>query len=198
VDAVSNPSLTPSLLERLQGHDADAWRRLTGLYGPTVYAWCRRAHLSPEDAADVGQEVFQAVARHISDFRRRRPGDSFTAWLWTITHNKLRDHWRRCAGRVAAEGGSAAQEQLLEVPEDASGEADPAAVAEETGTIYRRALELIQNEFEERTWKAFWQVAVDGRPVADVAAALNLSPGAVYIAKSRVLKRLRQEFDGVV
>jgi RNA polymerase sigma-70 factor (ECF subfamily) len=192
------PSLTPSLLERLQGRDADAWRRLTSLYGPPVYAWCRHAGLSPEDAADVGQEVFQAVARTIGTFRRQRPGDSFAAWLRTVTRNKVRDHWRRSAGRVPAAGGSAAQEQLLAVAEDAGADSDPTTVAQEAGSLYRRALELLQSEFEARTWQAFWQVAVEGRPVAEVAAEMQMSPGAVYIAKSRVLKRLRQEFDGVV
>src|SRR5262245_59702180 len=106
-------SLASSLLVRLRGQDADAWRRLTTLYGPVVYDWCRAAGLQAEDAADVGQEVFQAVARGLADFRRQRPGDSFRGWLWTIAHNKMRDFWRRQAARPQAAGGSSAQQRLL-------------------------------------------------------------------------------------
>ena len=64
--------------------------------------------------------------------------------------------------------------------------------------MYERCVRLIRTEFEERTWRAFWAAAVDGRPAAEVAAELGMSPGAVYIAKSRVLKRLREEFDGLL
>ena len=69
------PSIASSLLLRLKAQDAEAWKRLVRLYGPVVYGWCRRAGLRAEDAEDVGQEVFQAVARNIGSFRRERPGD---------------------------------------------------------------------------------------------------------------------------
>jgi RNA polymerase sigma-70 factor (ECF subfamily) len=186
------------LLQRLQSREAAAWHRLAQLYGPIVYGWCRRAGLMPEDAGDVVQEVFQAVARSIGDFRRRRPGDSFAAWLRTITHNKVRDHWRRCARKVPAAGGTTAHERLLQVPAEASAESEGAEAADEGKRLYRRALDLIQAEFEEHTWQAFWQLTVVGRPSAEVAAEQGMSLGAVYIAKSRVLKRLRQEFADLV
>jgi len=101
-------SATPSsLLERLRSPaDAAAWWRLLELYGPTVEGWCRRAGLSAEDAADVRQEVFQEVARRISEFRRDRPGDSFRGWLYTTTRRRVLDHRRRAARQPRATGGT--------------------------------------------------------------------------------------------
>ena len=192
-----NASLGGSLLERLRGGQPGAWERLARLYGETVYGWCRRAGVPEADAADVCQEVFAAVARRLADFRRERPGDSFRGWLWTITRNKVRDHFRRCADRVQAAGGTTAQQLLHQVPEDAP--PDPEAGPEaEHGGLYRRALELIQSEFEERTWRAFLMVTVEGRAPADVAAELGMTTGTVYAAKSRLLKRLREEFGELI
>src|SRR5437764_23519 len=98
----ASSSSRPTLLERLRAGQAGAWERLAELYGQTVYVWCRRAGVSEADAADVSQEVFTAVARTVADFRRERPGDSFRGWLWTITQNKVRDHWRRRADQAWA------------------------------------------------------------------------------------------------
>jgi hypothetical protein len=81
----ANPSVGSTLLERLRAGQTDAWERLARLYGQTVYVWCRGAGVPEADAADVSQEVFAAVARHLADFRREGPGDSFRGWLWTIT-----------------------------------------------------------------------------------------------------------------
>jgi RNA polymerase sigma-70 factor (ECF subfamily) len=192
----ANSSVGASLLVRLRAGQAGAWESLVRLYGQTVYVWCRRAGVSEADAADVGQEVFAAVARHLADFRRDRPDDSFRGWLWTITRNKVRDHWRRQADRVKAAGGTTAQQVMNQVPEDGLSGSD--AEVEESSGLYRRALELIRSEFEERTWRAFLMVTMEGRLPADAAAALGTTPGAVYIAKSRVLKRLREEFGGLI
>ncbi len=186
-------SVSTSLLQRLKCQEPTAWQRLVYLYGPTVYGWCRHQRLSPEDAADVRQEVFLAVARAIGDFRRDRPGDTFRGWLWTITRNKLRNFRQRGANPAPAVGGTTAQEQLLQVPADESKDDEPPSVPAEASDLYHRALELVQHEFTERTWQAFWQVAVEGRPAAEVAEELGMSLGAVYIAKSRVRQRLRDE-----
>ena len=193
----ANSSVGASLLVRLRAGQGGAWERLVGLYGQTVYVWCRGAGVSEADAADVSQEVFTAVARHIADFRCERPGDSFRGWLWTITRNKVRDHWRRHADEVQAAGGTTAQEVMNQLPEDGLVDTET-SVEGEASDLYRRALELIRSEFEERTWKAFLMVTVEDRLPADVAAALGTTPGAIYIAKSRVLKRLRDEFGDLI
>jgi RNA polymerase sigma-70 factor (ECF subfamily) len=188
-------SVSISLLHRLRAQDAPAWERLVSLYGSTVLAWCRQAGLSVEDAEDVHQEVFRAVARAIGDFRREQPGDSFRGWLWTVTRRKVIDHQRHRAGQAQAAGGSTAQERLAQLPAEADlSHADSAGLSSETEALYHRALELIRGEFTENTWRAFWAVTVDGQPAAEAASSLGLSVGAVYIAKSRVLARLREEF----
>jgi RNA polymerase sigma-70 factor (ECF subfamily) len=194
----AHSSLASSLLQRLQEQDPRSWERLDRLYGPVVLGWCLRAGLRQEDAADVGQEVFQAVAGAIGEFRRDRPGDSFRGWLWTVTRRKILDHQRR-SRRPQAAGGTTAQERLaqLAAADDAS-ELAPPPDQGEVGAVYCRALELIQAEFAERTWRAFWGVAVDGLPAGQVAAPLGMTAGAVYIAKSRVLRRLREEFGELI
>jgi RNA polymerase sigma-70 factor (ECF subfamily) len=188
------PSATPSsLLDRLRTPDDEAaWERLLAMYGPTVERWCRQAGLSPEDAADVRQEVFRTVARGIAAFRRDRPGDSFRGWLYTTTRTRVIDFRRRADRQPRAEGGTDANDRLMELPaEESLGSAVSNA---DVRAVYERCVGLIRSEFEERTWRAFWGVAVDDRSAAEVAAELGMSPGAVYIAKSRILRRLREEF----
>ncbi len=182
-----------SLLARIQAADPAAWDRLVALYGPLVLHWCRRWDLQEQDAADVFQEVFRSVAEHVADFRRDRPGDTFRGWLRTITRNKVHDHFRRLGREPGGAGGTDAQRRFANLPAPEPPEDDgPDADAAERGLLHR-ALELIRSEFEERTWQAFWRIAVAGKAPRDVAVELGMSPGAVRVAKSRVLHRLRAE-----
>ena len=182
-------STSSGLIERVRQQEPVAWQRLVRLYGPLVYSWCRRFGVPQTDAADVFQEVFRAVHSHIADFRRDEPGHAFRGWLWTITRNKIRDHFRRAAKRPQAAGGTRAMMQLLGWAEDASsvfGEAPPSS-------SILAGMEIVQAEFEERTWQAFWRTTVDGMPTAQVAEELGISVNAVRLAKSRVLRRLREQ-----
>jgi RNA polymerase sigma-70 factor (ECF subfamily) len=178
-----------TLLERARNRDQEAWQRLMRLYAPLVVSWCVRAGVQGQDADDVCQEVFQAVAAGLDGFRRDRPGDTFRGWLRGITRNKLLDHFRRRQNQAEAQGGTDAQRRLHQIAEQEW----PEDSEEDLGSLFRRALELVRGEFEERTWEAFWRVAVDGHAPADVAAELGVSPAAIRKAKSRVLHRLRQE-----
>jgi len=202
---------SPGLLERVRGGDASAWDRLVTLYAPLVYHWCRRAQLQEHDAEDVFQEVFQALLTHIGGFRKALPGDTFRGWLFTITANKIRDHFRRTGREPRGEGGT---EALVRLSRIAAPERDDPPPATPCGAdlpdlatlsgggverdLFRRALELIRSEFKEQTWRAFWRAAVDGQPAAGVAAELGMSPGAVRVAKSRVLRRLREALGDAV
>jgi RNA polymerase sigma-70 factor (ECF subfamily) len=131
------------------------------------------------------------VVIHVASFRKERAGDTFRGWLRRITQNKLRDHFRRLGREIPGVGGSSAQQRLAQLPEIEDSSEAPVADDGERG-LFGRALNLIRGEFEERTWVAFWRTAVEGRPTADVAADLGMSPGAVRVAKSRVLHRLRE------
>jgi RNA polymerase sigma-70 factor, ECF subfamily len=189
-------SISSTLLERVRARQPEAWQRLVDLYGPVVYRWCRQLGVSQADAADVVQEVFAAVTADIGRFRRAGLGDSFGAWLRTITRHRVCDHFRRRQGRPNADGGSSAYQQLLNLAEAAEESAPTPPVEKET-PFARRVLDLVRAEFEKRTWEAFWQIVVEGRSPAEVAAAAGLSLPAVYQAKSRVLRRLRQELGGL-
>ena len=181
------------MLERVKRESPEAWHRLTYLFHPVVYHWCLQGGLQPADAGDVAQDVFCAVLKQIRSFRREQPGDTFRGWLCGITKNKLADFWKHHQNHPNARGGSDALEELAN--HSARGEPpDP----EPPGSLYRRGLKLIQEEFQEWTWKAFWRVAVDGQSPADVADELGMSVNAVYIAKSRVLRRLRQELGDLL
>lgn len=182
-------SSSSSLITRLKARDGEAWRRLAHLYGPLVYGWLRKAGLQDGDAADVVQEVFLAVSQNIDAFRRDRASDSFSGWLWAIAKNKLHDHHRRRGGQPQAGGGSDFRQQVEQLPD----QPDAGELASATQALARRALDLIQCDFEKTTWRAFWRTAVDGQPAAAVAAELGISVPSVYTAKSRVLARLRQE-----
>jgi RNA polymerase sigma-70 factor, ECF subfamily len=188
--ASSSGGTSRGLIERARARDPRAWERMVALYAPLVLHWCRQWGLREDDAADVFQDVFQSVASHLAGFRRDPSGGTFRGWLRTITRNKVNDAMRRRRREPIGVGGSEAQAQLTQFPErpapDEDGSGDAAVSA-----LLRRGLELIRDEFEARTWQAFWLTAVEGRAPKDVAAELGMSGGAVRVAKSRVLHRLR-------
>jgi RNA polymerase sigma-70 factor (ECF subfamily) len=185
------------LLRRVRENDESAWQRLARLYTPQVYGWCRHLGVPAQDAPDIVQEVFVAVHRRIGAFTRNRGRGSFRAWLWTITRNKILDHSRRRDAGVDGVGGSGFQQWMQAIPER---EPEPAtADAQPDGSsFYRRALELVQAEFEPRTWQAFWRSTVDEVPSAEVAEELGMSTGAVRKARFRVMHRLREELEGLI
>jgi RNA polymerase sigma-70 factor (ECF subfamily) len=191
----SGESTSSSLIERVRGNSPEAWERLTRVYGRLVLRWCRTAGLGRDDLQDVFQEVFAAVMRGIGTFRRDRPGDTFRGWLRTLTRHAIADYFRR--GRQAqAAGGSEAYQLLAQLPDDLALDGDSRAVEQEHTILLREVLHLVQAEFEPATWEAFWQSAALGRNAPDVAVNLEMTPAAVRQAKSRVLRRLRQELDG--
>lgn len=202
-------STSRSLIARAQGNDTLAWRRLVDLYAPLVHCWCRWQRVPEQDIPDVFQDVFQAVSANLHKFHKDRPQDTFRGWLRTITRNKVSDYFRRADG-AAAIGGTEAQMWLAQLPADPVRDAvetdgSPGSTSDDeatderraTNAVYHRALELIRDHFEERTWRAFWGVVVDGRPTRDVADELDMQPGTVRVAKCRVLQRLRQELGDV-
>ena len=133
----------------------------------------------------------------IDRFRREKAGDSFRGWLWGVTRNRLRDHFRKQADRVVAVGGSEAQAYLQEFADQEPACDDPSNAASHAGLV-RNALELIRDEYEDRSWQAFWRVAVEGQSPADVASSLGLSVFAVYQIKYRLTQRLRRELGDVM
>ncbi len=177
--------------------DQDAWRRLTDLYAPLIEKWIRPHVAQRADAEDLVQEVMATLVRELPRFdHNKRPG-AFRAWLRTITVHRLRAHWDKRDGRSAAAGGLTAAEALAQL-------ADPTSVLcqlwdeEHDRHVTKTLLASIRLEFQPATWRAFERQVQDGRPASDVAEELGLSVNAVLIAKSRVLKRLREKAVGLV
>jgi RNA polymerase sigma-70 factor (ECF subfamily) len=175
-----------SLLLRLrQPGDRDAWERFCKLYTPLLFHWARRFGLQDDDAADLVQDILTTLIQKLPGFCYE-PSKRFRGWLWTVSLNRFRMAQRRAqvptAQGAAALDGCPAVSNIEEFDE-----------AEYRRHVVGRALQLMQSEFEESTWQACWQHVVAGRRAAEVAAELGLSVGAVYVAKSRVLRRLREE-----
>ena len=181
-----------SLLERLrQPDEQEAWSRFVKLYTPLLYYWTRRLGVPSNDAADVVQDVFTLLVRKLPEFTYDRH-KGFRSWLRTVTCNKWRETQRRAT--VPTRGADAEELANIAGPDLAEDSWD----AEYRDQLVGRALELMQTDFEPATWKAFWEHRVAGRPAAEVAAELDISVNAVYLATSRVLRRLRQELDGLL
>jgi RNA polymerase sigma-70 factor (ECF subfamily) len=183
-----------TLLERLrQPQEQAAWARFVDLYTPLFYSWVLRLGLPRQDAADAVQEFFLLLLQRLPQFTYD-PQGSFRAWLRTAFRHWARD-WldrqRRLARVAPAEGID-----LANLIDPAPG--DPLEEAEYRAYLVNRALELIRTEFQPITWRAFHDHMVLGRPPADVARNLGITTNAVYLAKCRVLRRLRQELDGML
>jgi RNA polymerase sigma-70 factor, ECF subfamily len=181
-----------SMLEQLrQPADQQAWRRFVQLYTPLLYHWARSLGCQSQDAADLVQDVFVTLFRKLPEFAYD-PQKSFRGWLRTITLNKWRDRCRHDA--LCPNAGN--DDALAAVPDS-----DDTAAFEEAEYrrhVVRRALQLMQTDFQPTTWKACWEHVVAGRPAAEVAAELGITVNAVYLAKSRVLSRLRQEIGALL
>lgn len=182
-----------SLAIRLRDGSAQAWSQLVELYGPLVESWSAQAGLDPAAREDIAQEVFLAVHRSIGDFDPQRPNATFRGWLWRITRNAVIQRIRR--HEIRGTGGSTAHEQLMQHVDpwpDATPSQPPSNVRD-MRTLLRRAMQQVRPHVEQQTWQAFWQTAVLGRSAADVAAELSMTPASVRQAKSRTLRRLRQQ-----
>jgi len=182
----------PTLLERVRDPaNQEAWGRFVQLYTPLLYRWAGQAGVRDQDAADLVQEVFVTLLHKLPQFRYDRDG-SFRAWLRTVLRNKWQEiQRRRLPAPMDARAGP-----LAELPDRVDNDQlDGVAYRE---YLVQRALELVQGDFEPTTWRAWQEFAVAGRPAAEVARELGITPHAVYLAKARVLRRLRQEIDGLL
>ncbi len=181
-----------SLLERLKlVDDQGAWSRFVNLYTPLLYTWARQTGMQEADAGDLVQDVFAQLVQKMPSFSYDR-AKSFRGWLRTLTVNKWRDRRRRLAVRAREVTGVFSLDMAEPAPQGAFSE------VEYREYLAARALELIQAEFQEKTWRAFWEFAVLGHSAAEVSRLLGISENAVFLAKSRVLRRLRQELEGLI
>ena len=186
-----------SLLERLSGAPTDDdWRRLDELYQPLLRAWMARAGVAASDVDDLVQDVLVVVVRQIAGFEWRGQG-AFRAWLRTILAHRVRDYFRGQKYRPTATGDSDFLRRLdeLESPDSALSRLWD---REHDEHVAAALMQRVQGDFTPVTWQAFRRHALEGEPAMQVALALGLSLNSVLLAKSRVLKRLREEGAGLV
>ena len=190
----SDNSVSTSVLERAKLGDQDAFRMISQLYAGLVYHWIRKKGLSPQHAEDVSQQVFMAVIHNLKTFQRTKPADSFRAWIRTITRSKIVDHIRKNAGLEIAFGGDKSLNEVATIEYDEEDKEDD----RDTAILYQKAVQFVKGEFADKDCRAFLMLVVDGIPAKDVAQILAISVNSVYIAKSRILKRLQDEFADLI
>ena len=182
----------PSLLVRIRNADDDqSWCEFVEIYSPLIYGFARKRGLQDADAVDLTQEVLRIVARSIGRLEYDRRRGSFRGWLFTIVRNELSDWFSRQRSDVVGSGDSSDVRRFEELP--AADENDSAFWDQEhQRRLFEWASLRIQTEVHESTWSAFWETTVKGRSGKDVASELGLSVAAVYLAKSRVMARLKE------
>jgi RNA polymerase sigma-70 factor, ECF subfamily len=184
-----------SLLERLASKPTDDdWKRLVDLYQPLLRAWMARLGVTPSDTDDLAQDVLLVVFREIGGFERRRTG-AFRAWMRMILVHRIRDYFRSQKYRPTATGDSAFLQTLAEL-EAPDGGLSRLWDRDHDEHIAAALMQRVQGDFTPATWQAFLRHVLDGVPAPRVAEDLGLSLNSVLLAKSRVLKRLRQESAG--
>jgi RNA polymerase sigma-70 factor (ECF subfamily) len=187
-----------NLLERLRLRpDAGSWKRLVDLYTPLLQNWLRRYQVPAADADDLVQEVLSVVVREMPAFQHNHQRGAFRCWIRGITLNRLKSYWRARQNGPHVLPAAEADAFLQQIPDPAS---DPERQWEQEHDqfIIRRALEGMESEFTASTWQAFRRQVLDGARPAEVAAELGLSANAVVLAKFRVLRRLRQQLQGII
>lgn len=191
-----SPLTRASLLVQIRdGANHEAWREFLKLYGPVVYGFARKRGLQDADAADLMQDVMRSVSSAIGRLDYDRNQGTFRGWLFTITRNKVFNFLS--ARRIRPQGaGDSATNRLLDSHPNA-GDGSETWEMEYQRRIAALAMDRIKSEFQESTWKAFWLTAVEGIAAPDAARRVGLSSGAVYVAKSRVLARLKEEVDAL-
>lgn len=191
-----SPLTRASLLVQIRdGANHAAWQEFVNLYGPVVYGYARRRGLQDADAADLMQDVLRSISSAIGRLDYDRKQGTFRGWLFTITRNKIFNFL--AARRIRPRGsGDTTTNRLLDSEPDKS-DGNDAWELEYQRRVASLAMDHIKGEFQENTWRAFWLTAVEGIAAPEAAKQLHMSPGAIYVAKSRVLARLKDEVDAL-
>lgn len=184
-----------SLLLQLRDAGSNtAWDQFVAIYAPLIYSFCRKHNLQHADAADVTQEVMRSVAHSIQRFDYQPQRGKFRSWLLTITRNKV-NTFKTAAGRRHEPRGRTSIQNLLDAVPSAAEQSS--WDAEYHGRLLQWAAEQVRPTIQEKTWQAFWRTTMEEEEPAQVAADLELTVGAVYVAKSRVLARLKDTIQSI-
>lgn len=186
-----------SLLFRAQSGEENAWKDLTGLYRPLIIGWLIHQCVPLGDVEDLTQDVLVSVVKHLPAFEHSGRRGAFRAWLRTVVCSRTVDYWRAIAAGTPSRGGSSATmalQQLADPESDLNRQWDE----QHDRYVLTCLLDVVQEEFEPTTLQAFRRLALEGASGAEAAGELSLSVVAVYVAKSRVLKRIRELAEGLI
>jgi RNA polymerase sigma factor (sigma-70 family) len=186
-----------SLLGRARTGSGNDWDQLVAVYQPLIFGWLRRQGLPHHAAEELTQDVLVTVFRELGSFAHPGKPGAFRGWLRVITVNRSRAYWRADKNRPATVGGSDFH-SVLEQLEDPESELSRQWDHDHDRHVVARLLELLEGEFTPSTLRAFSRLVFDGAGAETVAAELDMTIGAVYVAKSRVLARLRKEAEGLL
>ena len=182
-----------TLLQRIRNpQDQLAWSEFVRLYAPLLHAYAMKAGLQDADAADLAQETLRHVLRASPGFRYDPAIGTFRGWLFTIARNEIRKVQTR---RRTVGTGDTQMHQMLENQPDEPSEAD--WDREYQLHLFHRSAERVKSEFRDNTWQAFWRTVVLNEPIETVAKDLAITAGAVYIARSRITARIRDEIQKI-
>ena len=186
---MSNYDTRMTLLVRIRNaDDRQAWTHFFELYTPLVYSYALKNGFQDADASDVAQEVMCTVAKAIGAFDYDPSKGSFRGWLLTVTRNCLRKRWEQNRRQSTTMELTSEMAQCLEDP---STETNTEWDREYALRVFHWVADSVRSEFKESTWNAFWMTTVDGKAIDATAEVLGISIGAVYIARSRVLAKIR-------
>jgi len=189
------PKTRASLLVRIRNpQDDEAWAEFVGLYEPVVYRIARQRGFQDADARELTQDVLVAVASAIERWEPDPARGKFRTWLFRIARN-LSINLLVSRRRHAQGTGGTDFQALLEEQEAPRGEDSDLFDREYRRELFGRAVAQVRGQFREATWQAFWLTSVQGRDIGEVAEELGMSAGAVYIARSRVMARLREKVE---
>lgn len=183
-----------SLIVRLtEAEDAAAWERFQVVYRPMLYRLAQRWGLQDADAQDLVQEVLVAVARSIGKYERRAASGGFRSWLAQIARHKFADLLNRQQRQAVGSGQTDVHLWLSQLPDRSA--ASSRWDLELRRELFQWAANVVRESSHERTWEAFQRTAVEGQPVVSVADQLGLSVAQVYVARSRVMSRIRRAVE---
>ena len=187
-----------SLLQHLRDSpDELAWEQMHAIYRPLLTAWLRQYNLQDNDLDDIVQEVLLTLSREVSSFEHNGRIGAFRTWVRGIMVNRLRTFWRSKPRRTTASDDSEFEQRLAQLDDPAS-EMSHLWDREHDQHVLRELLHLVQSEFANKTWQAFLMVTFDGVEAKAAGEKLGISRNSVFIAKSRILSRLRQVAKGIV